>query len=127
MADSAGICGLGPYPVSVYNSGSFFSLGAKIFMSLTRSDVENIAKLARLSVSEAEKDAYAASLSRIFDMVAELNAVDVSQVEPMAHPLSGQVQRLRVDEVTAADERDKFQRNAGKVEAGLYLVPKVIE
>lgn len=96
-------------------------------MSLTRSDVDNIAKLARLAISESEKDAYAASLSRIFDMVAELNAVDVSQVEPMAHPLSGQVQRLRADEVTATDEHDKFQRNAGKVEAGLYLVPKVIE
>lgn len=96
-------------------------------MSLTRTDVENIARLARLAVTDAEKDAYARSLSSIFDMVAQLNAVDVSQVEPMAHPLSGQVQRLRADEVTATDEHEKFQRNAGKVEAGLYLVPKVIE
>jgi aspartyl-tRNA(Asn)/glutamyl-tRNA(Gln) amidotransferase subunit C len=56
-----------------------------------------------------------------------LSAADVSSVEPMAHPLAGQVQRLRADVVTASDEREKFQRNAGKVEAGLYLVPKVIE
>jgi aspartyl-tRNA(Asn)/glutamyl-tRNA(Gln) amidotransferase subunit C len=48
-------------------------------------------------------------------------------VEPMAHPLAGQVQRLRADEVSAVDEHEKFQRNASKVEAGLYLVPRVIE
>jgi aspartyl-tRNA(Asn)/glutamyl-tRNA(Gln) amidotransferase subunit C len=96
-------------------------------MSLSRTDVENIAHLARLAITDAEKDAYAKSLSSIFDMVGQLNAVDVSTVEPMAHPLAGQVQRLRVDAVTARDEHEKFQRNAGKVEAGLYLVPKVIE
>lgn len=96
-------------------------------MSLSRSDIDQIARLARLAITDAEKEAYAKSLSSIFDMVGQLNAVDVSAVEPMAHPLAGQVQRLRADAVTAVDEHEKFQRNAGKVEAGLYLVPKVIE
>ncbi|MGC3982485.1 MAG: Asp-tRNA(Asn)/Glu-tRNA(Gln) amidotransferase subunit GatC [Steroidobacteraceae bacterium] len=96
-------------------------------MSLTRNDVEAIAHLARLSITEAEAPVYAASLSKILNLVEQLNAADVSAVEPMAHPLAGQVQRLRVDAVTAVDEHEKFQRNAGKVEAGLYLVPKVIE
>jgi aspartyl-tRNA(Asn)/glutamyl-tRNA(Gln) amidotransferase subunit C len=45
----------------------------------------------------------------------------------MAHPLADQVQRLRPDAVTETDQRDKFQRNAPSVAAGLYLVPKVIE
>jgi aspartyl-tRNA(Asn)/glutamyl-tRNA(Gln) amidotransferase subunit C len=44
----------------------------------------------------------------------------------MAHPLN-QHQRLRPDEVTETDERDRFQRNAPEVADGLYLVPKVIE
>lgn len=96
-------------------------------MSLSRSDVENIAHLARLSMTESEATVYAGSLSKIFGMVEQLNAVDVSKVEPMAHPLAGQIQRLRADVVSAADEHEKFQRNATKVEAGLYLVPKVIE
>ena len=96
-------------------------------MSLSRNDVENIAHLARLSMTEAEATEYATSLSKIFGLVAQLNAVDVSKVEPMAHPLAGQVQRLREDIVTATDEREKYQQNAVKVEAGLYLVPKVIE
>ncbi len=45
----------------------------------------------------------------------------------MAHPLPGLAQRLRADEVTEADRRDHYQQNAPSVEAGLYLVPKVIE
>ena len=96
-------------------------------MSLTRNDVDNIAHLARLAITEAEAPVYVDSLSKILNFVEQLNAADVSAVEPMAHPLAGQVQRLRADEVTAVDEHEKFQRHAGKVEAGLYLVPRVIE
>ncbi len=96
-------------------------------MSLTRTDVESIAHLARLAINETEALVYADSLSKILNFVEQLTAADVSAVEPMAHPLAGQVQRLRADEVTASDEHEKFQRNAGKVEAGLYLVPRVIE
>jgi aspartyl-tRNA(Asn)/glutamyl-tRNA(Gln) amidotransferase subunit C len=59
--------------------------------------------------------------------VEQLNAADTSKVEPMAHPLSGQSQRLRADEATERDEHERFQKNAPLVEAGLYLVPKVIE
>jgi len=96
-------------------------------MSLSRSDVESIAHLARLSITEAEAAMYAGSLSKILDLVEQLNSADITTVEPMAHPLAGQVQRLREDQVTADDQHEKFQRNAAKVEAGLYLVPKVIE
>lgn len=96
-------------------------------MSLTRNDVDNIAHLARLAITEAEAPVYVDSLSKILKFVEQLNGADVSAVQPMAHPLAGQVQRLRADVVTAVDEHEKFQRNAGKVDAGLYLVPKVIE
>jgi aspartyl-tRNA(Asn)/glutamyl-tRNA(Gln) amidotransferase subunit C len=96
-------------------------------MSLTRNDVEGIAHLARLAITDVEATASADSLSKILNFVEQLNAAQVDHVEPMAHPLAGQVQRLRADEVTARDEHEKYQRNATKVEAGLYLVPKVIE
>lgn len=96
-------------------------------MSLTRKDVEGIAHLARLSIAESELPVYAESVSKILNFVEQLNAAAVDDVEPMAHPLADQVQRMRPDEVVHVDQRDKYQRNAPSVEAGLYLVPKVIE
>jgi len=96
-------------------------------MSLTRHDVENIAHLARLAISEDQLPVYVDSLSKILSFVEQLNAADTAAVEPMAHPLAEQVQRLRPDEVVDADQHEKYQRNAPSVEAGLYLVPKVIE
>ncbi len=96
-------------------------------MSLTPSQIETIAGLARLSLKSEEIPAYADSLSRILGMVGELEKADTGTIEPMAHPLAGQVQRLRPDEVTSANERDLYQRNAPQVQDGLYLVPRVIE
>jgi aspartyl-tRNA(Asn)/glutamyl-tRNA(Gln) amidotransferase subunit C len=96
-------------------------------MSLTPQQVEGIANLARLELKSDEAAAYATSLTNILDMVSQLEKADTASVEPMAHPLTGQVQRLRPDVVTAPNERDLYQRNAPSVEAGLYLVPRVIE
>jgi aspartyl-tRNA(Asn)/glutamyl-tRNA(Gln) amidotransferase subunit C len=96
-------------------------------MSLTRAQVEGIAHLARLEISEAQMPVYVDSLSRIIGLVEQLASADTAGVEPMAHPLADQVQRLRADEVTESDRHDKYQRNASAVAAGLYLVPKVIE
>jgi aspartyl-tRNA(Asn)/glutamyl-tRNA(Gln) amidotransferase subunit C len=96
-------------------------------MSLTRHDVENIAHLARLAITEAELSVYVDSLAKILGLVDQLNAADTSAVAPMAHPLADQVQRLRTDEVQHTDLHEKYQRNAAQIEAGLYLVPKVIE
>jgi aspartyl-tRNA(Asn)/glutamyl-tRNA(Gln) amidotransferase subunit C len=96
-------------------------------MSLNAQQIENIAQLARLDLAPEEAAAYATSLSNILDMVGQLEKADTAGVEPMAHPLTGQVQRLRADEITSPNSRDLYQRNAPQVEAGLYLVPKVIE
>jgi len=95
-------------------------------MTLKSGDVERIAHLARLAVDEADIPLYARNLSDILDLVTQMNAVDTTQVEPMAHPLD-QPQRLRPDEVSEVDQRGKFQAIAPRVEDGLYLVPKVIE
>ncbi|HEY1283499.1 MAG TPA: Asp-tRNA(Asn)/Glu-tRNA(Gln) amidotransferase subunit GatC [Steroidobacteraceae bacterium] len=96
-------------------------------MTLTASDIASIAKLARLSLNETEIPVYQQSLSSILDFVGELNRADTQGVEPMAHPLTGLAQRLRPDVVTERDAHERYQVNAPKVEAGLYLVPKVIE
>jgi aspartyl-tRNA(Asn)/glutamyl-tRNA(Gln) amidotransferase subunit C len=96
-------------------------------MSLTRQDVEKIAHLARLSITEQEMPVYVTSLSSIVNFVDELSRADTSGVQPMAHPLDGQHQRLRADEVTESDTREKYQRNAPAVAAGLYVVPRVLE
>ena len=96
-------------------------------MSLTRAQVEGIAHLARLEISEAQLPVYVESLSSIIDFVEQLSAADTRGVVPMAHPLADQVQRLRPDVATEADQHEKYQRNAPAVAAGLYLVPKVID
>lgn len=96
-------------------------------MSLTPDDVRIIARLARLAISEQDIPRYADNLSRILDFVAQLDQADTSHVAPMAHPLSSLTQRLRDDVVTETSQRDLFQENAPQVDAGLYLVPKVIE
>ena len=95
-------------------------------MSLAPEDVEKIAHLARLAIDPADIPKYAGELSNILALVEQMNAVDTAGVEPMAHPLDA-VQRLRPDAVTEGDQRDKFQAIAPQTEAGLYLVPKVIE
>ncbi len=96
-------------------------------MPLTRRDVENIALLAQLEITEAELPVYVGSLSAILAFVEQLAGAATDGIEPMAHPLDGQVQPLRDDVVTESDQRDRYQRNAAAVEAGLYLVPRVIE
>jgi aspartyl-tRNA(Asn)/glutamyl-tRNA(Gln) amidotransferase subunit C len=95
-------------------------------MSLSDQDVRRVAHLARLTVSPAEIAAWGASLSRILDLIERMNAVDTSGVEPMAHPRDVAL-RLRPDGVSEVDVRERLQRIAPAVEAGLYLVPKVIE
>jgi aspartyl-tRNA(Asn)/glutamyl-tRNA(Gln) amidotransferase subunit C len=95
-------------------------------MSLDSDDVKKIANLARLQIDEADIPEYAKNLSNILNLVEQMDAVDTDNVTPMAHPLDA-VQRLRPDEVTEENQREHFQEHAPKVEAGLYLVPKVIE
>ncbi len=96
-------------------------------MSLTRQDVEKIAHLARLSITDKEMPVYVSSLSSIVNFVDELARADTEGVLPMAHPLDGQHQRMRADAVSETDNHEKYQRNAPAVTAGLYVVPRVIE
>ena len=95
-------------------------------MSLNLADVKRIAHLARIAVEEDEMPGYLQQLSNILSLVEEMQAVDTTGIEPMAHA-QDVVLRLRNDVATETDRRAAYQTVAPQVEAGLYLVPKVIE
>lgn len=95
-------------------------------MSLTLDDVKKVARLARLAMTEQEAQTAHAQLSNIFGLIAEMQAVDTSGIAPMSHA-QDVTQRLREDKVTEGNQREIFQSIAPQVEAGLYLVPQVIE
>jgi aspartyl-tRNA(Asn)/glutamyl-tRNA(Gln) amidotransferase subunit C len=97
-----------------------------LIVSLTTDDVKKIAHLARLGIDESDIESYARDLSGMLDLMAQMSELNTDNVIPMAHPMD-QVQRLRPDIVTEQDNREQFQSIAPQVEAGLYLVPKVIE
>jgi aspartyl-tRNA(Asn)/glutamyl-tRNA(Gln) amidotransferase subunit C len=95
-------------------------------MSLNLADVKRIAHLARIAVEEDEMPGYLQQLSNILSLVEEMQAIDTTGIEPMAHAQDVML-RLRSDVATEADRRAAYQAVAPQVEAGLYLVPKVIE
>ena len=95
-------------------------------MALTLDDVRRAAHLARIAIDDAEAEAALAQLTRVFGLIEDMQAVDISGIEPMAHAQDLML-RLRNDAVTEGDQRQLFQSVAPEVEAGLYLVPKVIE
>ena len=95
-------------------------------MFLANADVRKVARLARLAMNEAEIESARTQLSGIFELIAEMQAVDTKGIEPMSHAQDVS-QRLREDVVSEANQRELFQSIAPQVEAGLYLVPQVIE
>ena len=95
-------------------------------MALDASDVEKIAHLARLGIDADDVPGYTRNLSDILAFVEQLDAVDTTDIKPLAHPLEA-TQRLRPDTVTETDGRENFQQVAPQTENGLYLVPKVLE
>lgn len=95
-------------------------------MSLSIEDVKKVARLARLALTGQEAQTAHAQLTNIFGLIAEMQAVDTSGITPMSHA-QDVTQRLREDKVTESNQRELFQSVAPQVEAGLYLVPQVIE
>lgn len=95
-------------------------------MSLDKTDVAKIAYLARLAIDDDDIPNYARDLTTIFGLVEQLSNVDTDGITPMAHPMDA-IQRLRPDQVTEPNQRELFLAIAPKTEAGVYLVPQVIE
>ncbi|GAB3476329.1 Asp-tRNA(Asn)/Glu-tRNA(Gln) amidotransferase subunit GatC [Marinomonas epiphytica] len=95
-------------------------------MSIDKQDVQKVAHLARLALSEEDAIQYQHSLSSVLGLVEQMQSVNTDGVEPLLNPLES-TQRLREDEVTEENRRDDFLANAPLSEAGLFLVPKVID
>ena len=112
-------------PELQYNRGSFRPRTV-LSHTVNKSEIDKIATLARLRISPAEADEVTTRIAEILAMIDQLQAVDTTGVEPLAHPLDA-VQRLRADEVTEADRADELLTLAPSKRNGFFLVPKVIE
>ena len=95
-------------------------------MALNKAEVEKIAHLARLHISEADTEEVTTRITDILTLIDQMKTVNTESVEPLAHPLD-MVQRLRADVVTEINTREQLQDLAPESQDGLYLVPKVIE
>lgn len=93
---------------------------------MDRSELEKLAHLARINVADELLGAAANSINDVLALVDQLQSVNTQGVEPMAHPQDA-LQILRADDVTESNQRERFQNIAPQAEAGLYLVPKVID
>ena len=95
-------------------------------MAFDGKNVEKVAKLSRIAVSDDEKQALASEIGGIIDWIEQLNEVDTSGVEPVAS-VSGEVLPLRKDKVTAGEQVDDVLANAPAREYDCFVVPKVID
>ncbi|MDQ0588727.1 Asp-tRNA(Asn)/Glu-tRNA(Gln) amidotransferase subunit GatC [Variovorax paradoxus] len=99
-------------------------------MSLSASDIARIASLARLQLASDESERMLSQINGFFDLVERMRSADTAGVEPLAHPVAAVEDitlRLRDDVASEPDNREANQKSAPAVEAGLFLVPKVIE
>ena len=94
--------------------------------TISADDVQHIANLARIEITEDKLPEYSNALSNILDLVGQLSAVDTSGITPMAHP-QNTPQPQREDVVTEGDFSEHFKDMAPELEANLFLVPQVIE
>ena len=95
-------------------------------MALDKSDVDKIAHLARINIEEQDTQAYLQNITSILGLFDQMQEVDTTDVEPLAHPMDA-MQRLRADDITEKNQRELLQSVAPAIEDGLFLVPKVID
>ncbi len=95
-------------------------------MKLDVKQVRKIASLARLSVTDAEAEAYVSHMNRMLDYVAQLSEVDTSRVPPLEHAVEMETP-LREDRVERHFDVARGLENAPAAELNMFRVPKVIE
>ena len=95
-------------------------------MALTLEDINKIAHLARLGLSDDDTGIPQETATQIMGLIDELQAVNTTGIEPLAHALEV-TQPLRTDVVSEQNQREAYQKIAPATQDGLYLVPKVIE
>ena len=95
-------------------------------MAITRQEVEHVAHLSRLDLSDEELDRFAVQLDAIIGYMAKLNELDTEGVEPMLHGIDGR-QALRPDRTAESLPRDEALANAPQASHGCFRVPRIIE
>ncbi|HBI03467.1 MAG TPA: Asp-tRNA(Asn)/Glu-tRNA(Gln) amidotransferase GatCAB subunit C [Paenibacillaceae bacterium] len=94
--------------------------------AISRQEVEYVAKLARLNLSEDEAEKYTEQLNAILEFAGKLNELDTSNIEPTSHVLDV-YNVMRDDEVRPSVDREKALLNAPEEEDGQFKVPAVME
>jgi aspartyl-tRNA(Asn)/glutamyl-tRNA(Gln) amidotransferase subunit C len=95
-------------------------------MTITLDDVTKVANLARISIDEKEALHYLENLQEILKLANQMEKVNTESVQAVAHCFDI-TQRLRPDEITEPDQHERLQQLTQEVQAGLYIVPPVIE
>jgi len=93
--------------------------------ALSREDVAKVARLARLRLSDEELDLFTVQLSRVLEHASDMNALDLADVAPTAHPF-GLTNVVRADELTPCLDRDEVLAAAPDVEDGRFAVPRIV-
>jgi aspartyl-tRNA(Asn)/glutamyl-tRNA(Gln) amidotransferase subunit C len=93
---------------------------------ITRSDVEHVAKLARLALTEDEMEQFTGQLADILEHAAKVSALDTADVPPTAHPLP-LVNVLRPDEPRPGIDPESALAMAPAAEAGRFRVPRILD
>ena len=91
---------------------------------ISKEDTKHVAKLARLELSEQEIDKFADQLGNILQYVEQMNEIDTTNVQPMAHPFDI-VNVMREDEVYYENTKEELLKNAPEEEDGFFKVPKI--
>lgn len=91
---------------------------------ITVKDVEHVAKLARLELTEAEKEKFTKQLGDVLKYVEQMNEIDTTNVKPMAHAFDI-VNVMREDKVVSEETKEELIMNAPEEENGFFRVPKI--
>lgn len=94
-------------------------------MSITEKDVQKVANLARLRLTDADAQTYTGQLDRILGYIEKLSEVDTAGVEPTTGGVEGSA--LRADVAKTSITHEAALANAPKVKGGCFKVPKIIE
>lgn len=93
---------------------------------INKSEVEHIAKLARIKINEKEKGMYAGQLAKILDYVDELKEVDTRETKPTHHAID-MANIIRSDRVKKSDKQEKILSQAPQREGDFWRVKAVLE
>jgi aspartyl-tRNA(Asn)/glutamyl-tRNA(Gln) amidotransferase subunit C len=96
------------------------------FVKVTEKDVEHVAKLARLGLSEGDKKKFTEQLSRILDYAETINKLDTKNVQPTSHAIPMK-NVFRPDKAVPCDDVGSILANAPELEDNLFAVPKIME